>query len=325
MGQTWLWGSDAVTPGVNPDAAFGIPPDTFWMSGHDGQSVCIIKSRQLVIVRLGLTPYAAGYTSQRLVQAVLEATQPQRAPAHGALRTAQPARALESRPSWMSSLFRLSCWLSPRSFPSSIRYPAHSSFSARRANSITKCGPRPRVGLRSTAFIIVAASLYIGAYVLGFFGVSLPVLRVAGGIIVAAAGWRMLNAPDVTEQRRTETPEPKSIDVAPSRLAFYPLTMPLTTGPGTISVAVSLGAGRPSGFHASSLLFFVETLAATALLSVLIYGFYRNSAYLAKWIGVTGTTIVVRLSAFLLFCIGIQVGWNGLSELLGSLPYTTVS
>jgi CubicO group peptidase (beta-lactamase class C family) len=76
MGQTWLWGSDAATPGVNPDAAFGIPPDAFWMSGHDGQSVCIIKSRQLVIVRLGLTPYAAGYTSQRLVQAILKATQP---------------------------------------------------------------------------------------------------------------------------------------------------------------------------------------------------------------------------------------------------------
>jgi CubicO group peptidase (beta-lactamase class C family) len=75
MGQTWLWGSEPVTPRVNPDAAFGIPPDTFWMSGHDGQSVCIIKSRQLVIVRLGLTPYAAGYTSQRLVQAILKATQ----------------------------------------------------------------------------------------------------------------------------------------------------------------------------------------------------------------------------------------------------------
>ena len=76
MGQTWLWGSEAVTPGVNPDTAFGIPPDAFWMSGHDGQSVCIIKSRQLVIVRLGLTPYAAGYTAQRLVQAVLKATLP---------------------------------------------------------------------------------------------------------------------------------------------------------------------------------------------------------------------------------------------------------
>ncbi len=175
------------------------------------------------------------------------------------------------------------------------------------------------------AFIIVAASLYIGAYVLGFFGVSLPVLRVAGGILVAAAGWRMLNAPDATEQRRSETPEPKSIDVAPSRLAFYPLTMPLTAGPGTIAVAISLGAGRPSGFRASALMFFVETLAATALLSILIYGFYRNSPRLAQLIGVTGTTIVVRLSAFLLFCIGIQVAWNGLSELLGTLPFLTVS
>src|SRR5450631_2426469 len=175
------------------------------------------------------------------------------------------------------------------------------------------------------AFIIVAASLYIGAYVLGFFGVSLPVLRVAGGIIVAAAGWRMLNAPDVTEQRRSETPEPKSIDVAPSRLAFYPLTMPLTTGPGTISVAISLGAGRPSGFHASSLAFFVETLAATALLSVLIFCFYKYSARLAALMGATGTTIVVKLSAFLLFCIGIQVMWNGAAELLSSLPFNAVS
>jgi multiple antibiotic resistance protein len=175
------------------------------------------------------------------------------------------------------------------------------------------------------SFIIVAASLYIGAYVLGFFGVSLPVLRVAGGIIVAAAGWRMLNAPDVTEQRRSETPEPKSMDVPPSRLAFYPLTMPLTTGPGTISVAISLGAGRPSGLHVSLLAFFVETLAATALLSILIYGFYRNSPRIARLIGVTGTTIVVRLSAFLLFCIGIQVAWNGLSELLGKLPFLMVS
>jgi CubicO group peptidase (beta-lactamase class C family) len=73
-GQTWLWGSDAATPGVNPDAAFGIPADTFWMSGHDGQNIAIIKSRQLVIVRLGLTPYAAGYSPQPLVKAILEAT-----------------------------------------------------------------------------------------------------------------------------------------------------------------------------------------------------------------------------------------------------------
>src|ERR1700683_1699949 len=103
------------------------------------------------------------------------------------------------------------------------------------------------------SFIIVAASLYIGAYVLGFFVVSLPVLRVAGGITVAAAGWARLNPPDATYPPRTETPEPKSIDVAPSRLAFYPLPMPLTTGPGTISVAIFLGAGGPRGFTASAM------------------------------------------------------------------------
>src|SRR6202021_1493608 len=157
------------------------------------------------------------------------------------------------------------------------------------------------------AFCIVTASLYVGAYVLSFFGISIPVLRVAGGIVVAMSGWRMLNEPDATEQRRSETPSPRSIDVSPSRLAFYPLTMPLTTGPGTISVAISLGASRPRGSYTSSLEFFVETITAVALLALLVYAFYRNSARLAGWIGATGTTIVVRLSAFLLICMGIKV------------------
>jgi len=134
------------------------------------------------------------------------------------------------------------------------------------------------------AFCIVAASLYVGAYVLSFFGISIPVLRVAGGIVVSMSGWRMLNEPDATEQRRSEAPAyPRSIDSPPSRLAFYPLTMPLTTGPGT-------------------------------------YGSYRHSGRLADLVGPTGTSIVVRLSAFLLFCIGIQVFWNGAGELLAHLP-----
>jgi multiple antibiotic resistance protein len=171
------------------------------------------------------------------------------------------------------------------------------------------------------AFSIVAASLYVGAYVLSFFGISIPVLRVAGGIVVSMSGWRMLNEPDATEQRRSEAPSyPRSIDTPPSRLAFYPLTMPLTTGPGTISVAISIGAGRPGGNYASLIAFFVETLAATLLLVLLIYAAYRHSGKLADLVGPTGTTIVVRLSAFLLFCIGIQVFWNGAGELLAHLP-----
>ena len=74
MGQTWLWASDAEKPGVNPDTAFGIPPDAFYMSGHDGQTVAVIRSRHLVIVRLGLTPYSTGYSPQPLIKAILDAT-----------------------------------------------------------------------------------------------------------------------------------------------------------------------------------------------------------------------------------------------------------
>ncbi len=71
QGLVWLWGSDAIVPGKNPDAAFGIPADTFWMEGHDGQSTAIIPSRDLVVVRLGLTPSRDHYQPQPLVQAVL--------------------------------------------------------------------------------------------------------------------------------------------------------------------------------------------------------------------------------------------------------------
>ena len=71
-GFVWLWGSDPIIEGQNPDTAFGIPPDTFYMSGHDGQTIAIIRSRQLAVIRLGLTPYSDRYSPQRLIQAVLE-------------------------------------------------------------------------------------------------------------------------------------------------------------------------------------------------------------------------------------------------------------
>ena len=170
------------------------------------------------------------------------------------------------------------------------------------------------------AFSIMAASLYVGAYVLLFFGISLPVLKVAGGIVIAMSGWRMLSGPDTTEERRSETANALPYTVTPSRLAFYPLTMPLTTGPGTISVAISIGANRPTRFGAE-LMFFAETALAVVVLALLIWAFYRYSEWLARAIGPTGTTIVVRLTAFLLFCIGIQVLWTGAAQLLGALSF----
>jgi multiple antibiotic resistance protein len=165
------------------------------------------------------------------------------------------------------------------------------------------------------SFIILNASIYIGAYVLEFFGISLPVLRVAGGLVIAMAGWNLLNSGD-------ESQDQTAVDAITtreaSRIAFYPLTMPITTGPGTISVAVALGTNRPDKV-ASLAVFLLAATLVTAVLSLMIYGLYRNADRVSQVVGPTGTTIIVRLSAFLLFCIGIQVLWNGAAELIASV------
>jgi multiple antibiotic resistance protein len=166
------------------------------------------------------------------------------------------------------------------------------------------------------SFIILNVSLFVGAYVLNFFGISMPVLRVAGGIIIAVTGFRMLHEGDDAQER--ESAVELASEREATRLAFYPLTMPLTAGPGTISIAIALGTNRPRGAE-----FFWFTLAAaftTLLMSLLIYVMYRYSDRISQAIGANGTAVIVRVSAFLLFCIGIQVSWTGLEELLSSLP-----
>ncbi|MEI6457924.1 MAG: MarC family protein [Pseudomonadota bacterium] len=173
------------------------------------------------------------------------------------------------------------------------------------------------------SFCLITASLYVGAYILSFLGVSLPSLQVAGGIVIALSGWGMLTSPDSAEQRRSEASSALSDHAVSERLSFYPLTMPLTVGPGTISVAISLGANRPTGVSADAIRFFISTELAVATLAICIYLTYRHSDHLADVIGKTGTAIVVRLSAFLLFCIGIQIGWSGLYQLLSTLPFAT--
>ena len=169
------------------------------------------------------------------------------------------------------------------------------------------------------SFLIINVSAYIGAYVLTFFGISVPVLRVAGGIVISLTAWKMLNSADADDSSRDPTPVEAPTGNRISRMAFYPFTMPLTTGPGTISVAVSLGANRPRTGEGQLLWFMAQMTLASVLVSLSVYLLYRYADALSRRIGPTGTSVIMRLSAFLLLCIGIQIFWNGAAELLGTL------
>lgn len=167
------------------------------------------------------------------------------------------------------------------------------------------------------SFITLNVSMLIGAFVLRIFGIEMPVLRLAGGIIIALAAWKLLNAEDDSAQWGAVIEEAGNRDA--SHLAFYPLTMPMTTGPGTIAVAIALGTGGGGAGADNPLVFALQALLTSTLICLLIYFLYRSSNRIAQAIGPTGTNIVARLSAFLLFCIGIQVAWSGIAGLVASL------
>jgi multiple antibiotic resistance protein len=156
-------------------------------------------------------------------------------------------------------------------------------------------------------FILLLVSIFTGSHILAFFG---------GGLLVAAAGWRLLGprADELTSADAT----PWSPDEA-IRRAFYPLTLPLTVGPGSISVAITLGANT-TRTHIALWAVIAAILIAIALVTVSIYFCYRFAENVARLLGDNGTSIFLRLSAFILLCIGVQIFWNGAIGLVASLP-----
>ncbi len=164
------------------------------------------------------------------------------------------------------------------------------------------------------SFLLLIASTLIGAYVLDFFGLSIPAVQVAGGIVVCMIGWSLLNSPDTPPAvERNGTPAATPDDL--SRRAFYPMTMPLTVGPGSISVALTLGANPPAGFR-SLLLTALAHALGILLVALGVYLCYRYADRILRKLGSTGTSVVVRLSAFILLCIGVQICWNGIHGLI---------
>src|SRR6202022_264626 len=155
-----------------------------------------------------------------------------------------------------------------------------------------------------------------GTHVLAFFGISLPVVQVGGGLIVISTGWSLLKEKE-EDDRGTAQREMDPQDIF--RHAFYPMTMPLTVGPGSISVAITLGANA-SRHLGQNLLTIVGAVIGAALIAVSVFLCYGFADRLAKLLGATGMSVIMRLSSFLLVCIGVQIVWNGASALLRTLP-----
>ncbi len=166
-----------------------------------------------------------------------------------------------------------------------------------------------KVGLY--AAVVMLVSLWGGAYVLSFFGVTIDALRIAGGLVVAVRAWDMLSEPEQHEERKQEQAfQARGVE----DVAFFPLTMPFTTGPGTMSVAIALGSNLPVG--AARLSYILGASAAALAVALMIWVAYRYADLLMMLLGPARARILSRLNSFLLLCIGTQITLNGVLAVL---------
>ena len=167
-------------------------------------------------------------------------------------------------------------------------------------------------------FWLMTGSMLIGSYVLDFFGISLPIVRVGGGLILASVAWRLLGATPATPDSRAALAEAFTPDLA-HRQAFYPLTFPISCGPASISVAITVGVALHDVELVVSLARMGAALAGVALLGLLLYVGFRFGEIFLRMIGYAVTAVFLRLSAFILLCLGVQIVWDGIRELLFEL------
>lgn len=170
-----------------------------------------------------------------------------------------------------------------------------------------------RIGLY--ACLVMLGALWFGAWLLSFFGITLAALRLAGGLVVAFFAWQLLQAPEEREGMKEEQAlGAQGVD----DVAFFPLTMPFTTGPGTISVAIALGSNFPVG-RPTYLPVALGASAAALAMALLIWLFYASADRIVALLGKSGARVVSRLAAFLLLCVGVQIMLNGAADFVSTL------
>jgi multiple antibiotic resistance protein len=160
----------------------------------------------------------------------------------------------------------------------------------------------------------------LGAAILNFFGLSLPIVQLSGGIVVAAMGWTVLNERSAGADSRNKEEETGSGGEPDTRQfedrAFYPLTFPITSGPGTLVGLLTITAHISNKDLTHNILAHLGVFLAIVVLSVLCYFCYAYAPKITKIIPPSTAHGILRVIAFILLCIGIQIAWNGLSALL---------
>jgi multiple antibiotic resistance protein len=170
----------------------------------------------------------------------------------------------------------------------------------------------------NTVWFLVIVQI-TGAYVLRFFGISLPVVQVAGGLVLASMGWTLLNKPDPPPAASSHSDAPaQSVESLRGEI-FYPLTFPITAGPGCIVVALTLSAHASERALYETGLAHLGLLIATILIGITVYFSYAYADRTAAKLSPSVTNGILRVISFILVCIGGEIMWNGIRALVKTL------
>ncbi len=167
-------------------------------------------------------------------------------------------------------------------------------------------------------FMVCVVALFAGHWILQIFGISIPIVQLAGGIMICKIGWEFLTSDKKSQEQKSQQDNENQVNdyTQLQDKLFYPITFPVTAGTGTISILFTLSAHSDRSNTSEYLINTGAILAAVVVMCILIYIFYPSTKTITNYIGSKGETIVNRITAFLIFCVGLQIAVSGITSLV---------